>query len=316
MTGARMFLVCGEALFDVFVAEGTTASLRLDGRPGGSPFNVAIGLARLAQPVWLLAGVSTDLLGERLMEVLERERVRTTAVVRFDAPTTLGLIGVGAEGVPRYAFYGERAADRLLTAERLPAIDPAVQVIHIGSYATVVDPGGTAIEELVRGECGRRLIAYDPNVRLNVEPSVGQWRSKIDVLARLVHILKVSDEDLRLLYPDASMDTLAMQWLACGVGLVVMTRGARGAIAWSREAKVEVPGVEVAVVDTVGAGDSFQAAMLARLVETAALDAVRTGVLKADHLTSVLQFAARAAAITCGRRGADMPRRPELGFGG
>jgi fructokinase len=308
-----MFLVCGEALFDVFVAADGADSLRLDARPGGSPFNVAVGLARLGQPVWFLGGVSTDMLGERLVRALVREGVRTEAIERFDAPTTLGLVGVGDDGVPRYAFYGEGASDRRLLAERPPVIDGAVKAIHVGSYATVVEPVASALEALVRRERRSRFIAYDPNVRLNVEPSCERWRAAVDVLSGLAHLVKISDEDVRLLFGDASADSLASRWLGRGAGIVVMTRGPRGAIAWSRDAKVEVPGAAVAVVDTVGAGDTFQSAMLARLAETGGFDAARAGALAGRALRAIVAFAVRAAAITCGRRGADMPRRAELG---
>ena len=172
-----MFLVCGEALFDVFINGNAAAGsdvLTLEAHPGGSPFNVAIGLARLGQRVAFLAGVSHDMLGERLVARLRSEGVDTATVQRLAAPTTLGLIGLDARGVPAYAFYGDGAADRRLDSAALPSLDPAIRAIHLGSYATVVDPTASALETLVRRECGQRLIAYDPNVRLNVEPSVAR----------------------------------------------------------------------------------------------------------------------------------------------
>jgi len=307
-----MFLVCGEALFDVFVQPSDTRAFQLDAHPGGSPFNVAIGLARLGQPVGLLTGVANDLFGKRLARVLADEGVSTASLVRYDAPTTLGFIGLDAAGVPDYAFYGEGAADRLLTPDRLPPLDPAVRAIHLGSYASVVEPVAGAYLELVRLERARCLISYDPNVRLNVEPSKAAWRAKVDEMTALAHLVKISDEDIGLLYGDADPATLAADWLARGVRLVIVTRGAHGASGWTRSGRVDVPGVPVTVADTVGAGDSFQAATLAWLASHDALSAEALGALDGAALAALLGFAARAAAITCSRRGADLARADEL----
>lgn len=310
-----MFIVCGEALFDVFIGGESNRALHLDAHPGGSPFNVAIGLARLAQPVSFLGGIARDMLGDRLIGVLDAEHVGTGMLSRFDAPTTLGMVELSADGVPRYAFYGNGAADRLLTQDHLPALAPDIRAIHLGSYATVVEPVASALETLVRRERVTRLIAYDPNVRLNVEPSVARWRDKVETLAGLAHLVKISDEDAHLLYAGECDDTLALRWLARGAAVVVMTRGGKGASAWSAGGRVDVAAPSITVVDTVGAGDTFQAAMLAWLAENAALDAATLATLSSDRLQALLRFAAEAAAITCSRRGADLPRRSELALG-
>lgn len=307
-----MFLVCGEALFDVFIGDESNKALHLDARPGGSPFNVAVGLARLGQPVAFLSGLARDMLGERLVRTLSQEGVETGLCPLFDAPTTLGMVELDAAGVPRYAFYGNGAADRLLSRDQLPELDEGVRAIHLGSYATVVEPVAGALEALVRREHDRRLIAYDPNIRLNVEPSVARWRERVDVLTGLAHLVKISDEDLHLLYGATDEAALARRWLAGGCGLVVVTRGAAGASAWNAHGRVDVPAPRVATVDTVGAGDTFQAAMLAHLAETGQLDPAALAEMDVEALARLVDFAARAAAITCSRRGADMPRRAEL----
>ncbi|WP_374486440.1 carbohydrate kinase [Zoogloea sp.] len=311
-----MFLVCGEALFDVFINGNAAASsdvLKLEAHPGGSPFNVAIGLARLGQPVSFLAGISRDMLGERLVAKLRSEGVETSTVQRLAAPTTLGLVGLDDQGVPAYAFYGDGAADRRLDIAALPVLDPAIRAIHLGSYATVVEPTAGALETLVRRECGQRLIAYDPNVRLNVEPSLARWHARVDTLSTLAHLIKISDEDVRLLYDDLPPEDFARRMLARGARLVVVTRGADGAIAWTARASVQVPGVPVDLQDTVGAGDTFQAAMLTWLADGGRLSPDALETLGADDIAAMLGYAARAAALTCSRRGADLPRKEEVG---
>lgn len=308
-----MFVVCGEALMDVFAAGDTVAGMALDAQVGGSPFNAAVGLARLAQPVAFLSAVSRGFLGERLMRVLEAEGVDTSAVQRNEAPTTLGLVGLNANRVPSYSFYGEGCADRLLTAEALALLPQGIRAIHLGSYATVVEPIATTLRALVEREHARTLIAYDPNIRLNVEPDLARWRDMVEWMLPRTHLLKISEEDLQLLLPGTSRDAFAANALRRGVKLLVVTRGAEGAEAWTAHARASLPSIQVEVIDTVGAGDTFQAALLAWLAERGRLSALALEALTGTQLQSALGFAARAAAITCSRRGADMPRRSELG---
>ena len=307
-----MFVVCGEALMDVFSAGETATGMALDAQVGGSPFNAAVGLARLGQPVAFFSAVSRGFLGEHLMRALEAEGVDTSAVQRNDAPTTLSLIGLDAHRVPSYSFYGDGCADRQLTIDALASVPKGIRVIHLGSYATVVDPIASTLRALVEREHARALIAYDPNVRLNVEPELARWRDTLKWMLTRTHLLKVSEEDLQLLLPDMSPEEFAADALGHGVKLVVVTRGGEGAVAWTPQVHARAPTVQVEVIDTVGAGDTFQAALLAWLAEQGTLSPASLQRLSSADLESALGFAARAAAITCSRRGADMPRRGEL----
>jgi fructokinase len=307
-----MFIVCGEALFDVFAVGDTPTGIGLDARIGGSPFNVAVGLARLGQRAALLTQVSRGFLGERLMRALAAEGVSTALVQRSDAPTTLSLVGVGADGSPSYAFYGHGCADRLLTLQAIDRLPADVRAIQLGSYAAVVGATAETQRALVERMHRRVLVAYDPNVRLNVEPDLAVWRTQIAWMQRRTHLLKVSEEDLALLHPGVAHADWAHEARAAGVGCVVVTRGARGAEAWNADGHVEVPPVPVKVVDTVGAGDTFQAALLTWLAEHDTLAPDDLAGLPGSALRAALAFAARAAAVTCARRGADLPRRREL----
>ncbi|MEF7616542.1 carbohydrate kinase [Aquincola sp. MAHUQ-54] len=307
-----MFVVCGEALFDVFAAGETPTGLTLDARIGGSPFNVAVGLARLGQPVGFFGGVSTGFLGERLMRALQEEGVDTRCTPRSAARTTLSLVGIDAQGVPSYSFYGDHAADRDVAAEALARVPPEARAFHVGSYATVVEPVASVQRALIEREHGRSLISFDPNIRLNVEPDLGRWHALLDWMLPRTHLLKVSDEDLRLLFPGVAPAELAAQWLARGVALVVVTRGGEGAQGWTAAGTAQAHPVRVDVVDTVGAGDTFQAALLTWLAEQGGLAPEALRAQPPAALAAALAFAARAAAITCSRRGADLPRRSEL----
>ena len=307
-----MLVVCGEALIDVFATGNTSTDVTLHAHAGGSPFNVAVGLARLARPVSFLGAISRDFLGTRLVRVLEQEGVSTGAVVRTDAPTTLSLVALDERGVPAYTFYGTHGADRQLVPHALPARVPGARAFHFGSYSTVVEPTASALRVLVEAERGRSAISYDPNVRLNVEPSLARWTDIVAWMLPRVHLVKVSEEDLGLLFPDEHPDTLAAAWLAQGLRLLVVTRGAQGAVAWTRDLRVEVAAVPTTVVDTVGAGDSFQAALLAWLDAHRLLTDAALASLDRSQVAEMLGFAMAAAAITCSRPGANLPRRDEL----
>ena len=306
-----MFVVCGEALWDLFGVEGDRG-LTFDARIGGSPFNVAVGLARFAQPSALFTGLSTDRLGQRLHDALKAEGVVTGLLVRSARPTTLSIVDVGPDGGPAYSFYGEGAADRAIVDGDLPGLDPAVWGLHAGSYSLAVEPVGSALLALFEREAGRRLLTLDPNVRLKIEPNVAHWRERVERFVRHADLVKVSDEDLDLLFPGEDPAEVAGNWRSLGASLVIVTRGARGAEAFSAAGRVPVPGRLVAVADTVGAGDTFQAALITALAERnlrtrAALDA-----LDSATIAQILEFAVGAAALTCTRRGADLPRRSDL----
>ncbi|MGH6961794.1 MAG: PfkB family carbohydrate kinase, partial [Dongiaceae bacterium] len=169
-----------------------------------------------------------------------------------------------------------------------------------------------AFAALASREARRRLISFDPNVRLNVEPDLEVWRARVQAMAAHADLIKVSGEDLDAMYPGRSVESTMEHWLAAGVRLVVVTRGAEGALAFTERDRVIAAGERVQVVDTVGAGDAFQAALLCALDELGL--ASRAGLEGVDEaaLRRCLSFATRAAAITCTRRGADLPRRREL----
>jgi fructokinase len=280
---------------------------------GGSPFNVAVGVRRLGVDAGFFAGISSDYLGKRLMTVLAEEGVREDFLVHVDAPTTLSMVAVGADGSPQYSFRGEGCADRMLSVEHLPTLDDSVRGLHVGSFSLVVQPIADALLTLVRRESGKRLITFDPNVRLNPAPSIELWRGQVAKFAEHAHIIKVSDEDLELLYPEKDAAAVAEGWLKDNCQWVIMTRGRQGATVFTRALGTwSVAARKVETVDTVGAGDTFQAALIAFLTERGLdVPSALAGVDKAT-LTKMLEFAVAAAAVTCTREGPDLPYRAEV----
>lgn len=308
-----MILVCGEALFDVFLTgDNPRGDVSLDARPGGSPFNVAVGLARLGCATGFFGGLSRDMFGARLSNILMREKVDVSRCPVSDAPTTLAFVELGADGAARYAFRGEGAADRQITARDLPALGDDVTALAFGSYSTVVAPAGEALLALAEREQARRVIVYDPNLRPTVISDLDVWRARFDAFAETATIVKVSDEDLRLLAPGASPREFADAALLQGAALVVITLGGDGALAYGAFGAAEQPALATSVVDTVGAGDTVTAALIAWLDQRGLLARDAIAALDSRHIGEALRFAMRAAAVTCSRRGADLPRSQDL----
>lgn len=309
-----MYLVCGEALFDFFCNPGERNSeLNFKALAGGSPFNVAVGLRRLGVESALFGGISSDYLGQRLRQVLAEEGVSDRYLVASEAPTTMAMVALDAQGSPQYMFRGDGCADRQLLVEHLPALDEQVTGLHVGSYSLVVAPVGDTLLALVERESERRLISLDPNVRLNPAPDIERWRQRIESFAAHAHLIKVSEEDLELLYPGVSPLTSIERWLAGRCQVVFLTRGNAGASVFSRQhGRWSVPARQVVTQDTVGAGDTFQAAIIAYLVQHGLDSPAGLAALSREALAAMLDFAVKAAALTCSRVGPQLPYRHEL----
>ena len=312
-----MYLVCGEALFDFFSEEGAggkASKVNYTAIAGGSPFNVAVGLRRLGIEAGLFGGLSSDFLGRRLLQVLRDEGVSEDYLVEFAAPTTLAMVAVGANGSPQYSFRGEGCADRQLQVSHLPQLGDNVRGLHVGSFSLVVQPIGDTLLSLVQRESGKRLISLDPNVRLNPQPDIQLWRDRVAELVRHADLIKVSDEDLHLLYPGQSPESVLQGWLQHRCQLVFLTRGGDGASVFSRQhGNWSQPAVDVVMADTVGAGDTFQAALIAWLTEHQLDSVAGLQQLSREQINAMLGFAIRAAALTCTKTGPDLPYRQQLG---
>jgi fructokinase len=309
-----MILVCGEALIDLFVGRPSGAGLLSDAVPGGSPFNVAIGIARLGGRVGFLSKVSSDFFGQYLLRRLAEAGVDTSFVVASDRATTLSVVVTAPDGQPQYAFYGEGAADRSLLASELPAVLPdEVSAIAIGSYTLAIDPVAAAIEQLVKRESARRVISIDPNLRPRVIGDVAAWRPRFERLLTHCGVAKASVEDLEHLYGrGADPHAVAADWMARGPRLVVFTRGDSGAIAFHGADVLELPGRKVDVIDTVGAGDTFHGALLVSLEEQRLLAPDAIGGAPPTAIARAVHFAIMASSITCSRQGADLPTRADV----
>ena len=282
-------------------------------RPGGSPMNVAIGLARLEQPTAFVGRLSDDPIGTRLRRHLERSAVDLRHVVRAADPSTIALVELSG-GQAQYQF-SLRGADFQWSAAELAFLPAGAQAVHFGSLASWLPPGDSAIAAAVgrlRGE-GSVLISYDPNVRPSLLPDVSAARRKVEESVRLAHVVKASLEDLAWLYGTLSAESVASRWLELGAEMAVITAGPDGATVWTRrQAPVTRPAFPVPLVDTVGAGDAFMSGLLDAIARRGLLaPASLADVGDAATLAGIIDDASLIAGITVSRPGADPPRRAD-----
>lgn len=308
-----MILVTGEALIDLLPRDVDGQSL-LKPVPGGSPFNVALALGRLGVPVRFLCRMSRDAFGTRLVKTLEESGVGLEWCRRTEALSTLGFVTLNPETRgAEYAFYTQDTAGCSLAPADLPTPLPdVVEALHVGSFSLAIEPSGSTVERLVLEHARERLVSYDPNIRPFLVPDRDSFMVRHRAISARADIIKLSEEDLEWLHPGVPLDVVAAEYLAGWTELVVVTRAEDGAAAYTREHFVECEPSPVEVIDTVGAGDTFQAALLCWLREQGRL--TRSGVagLEYQDLEQMLEFAGRAAAVTCAREGCQPPWRKEL----
>ncbi|MFK7861289.1 MAG: carbohydrate kinase [Granulosicoccus sp.] len=315
-----MFMSCGDALVDLFghqaggAAENSPGEVALSGHVGGSPLNVAVGLARLGNSAAYLCKNSSDFMGQRIVHYLRANNVDTAWVVPTELNSTLAMVQTNVDGSANYAFYTDNTADVSLHIGELPnSLPDELAVLNFASYSTAVNPTRATLLALAQREQATRVIAYDPNLRPSIEPDMDIWRESFGQFRQCASFLKASDEDIRtLLGSDASLENFAADAISSGVDVVVVTEGEAGATiyAGNGESARSAP-IRINVVDTVGAGDTFQCSSLHYLKAQGHIEG--NSVKSSDiDLQALVDFAATAAAITCSRRGADLPTLNEV----
>ncbi|SDF64319.1 fructokinase [Pseudonocardia oroxyli] len=311
-----MIAVAGEALVDVVPAP---ADGYFEFAPGGSPANVAVGLSRLGVPARMLARLGTDLLGRRLRAHLQDNGVDLTHAVEATEPSSLAIVEVSADGVADYDFRIDGTADWQWTAAELTGAFDDVVAVHSGSLALTQEPGASVLRAALAKAAATATISYDPNARPRLMGDAAGVLPGVYELLGVSDVVKVSDEDLRWLLPGTPPGEVLDDWLTRGPALVAITLGGDGVLAGtSAGLRTTAPGRAVDVVDTVGAGDSFSAALLAGLAGRGLLGAARRAALREVEplvLDEILEEAVTASSITCSRRGAQPPTRSELDRG-
>lgn len=317
-----MILCCGEALIDMIPTPTTPLATtggddvgRMGYVPhsGGAIFNTAIALGRLGVKTGMLSGVSSDLFGDQLGAALTASHVDTSHIVRSDRPTTLAFVNL-VDGHATYTFYDENSAGRMLNPEDLPTVSADVSALYFGGISLACEPGAEAYATLAAHQGAGRVVMLDPNIRPGFVDDVSRYRARLEAMIGLADIVKVSDEDLDWLVPGPDALSNKVGMLGCsGRAIVIVTRGRHGATAYLASGdEISVPANPVEIVDTVGAGDTFNAGVLARLSELGFLTKDALIGATSAQIGEALSFGAKVAAVTVSRAGANPPWATEL----
>ncbi len=305
-----MILCCGEALLDMLPRQTAVGEAVFAPHAGGSVFNTAIALGRLGAKVGFFSGISDDLFGAMLVQGLSRSGVDCSVTHRSSRPTTLAFVRL-VDGQATYAFYDENTAGRMLSIDDLPALTDE-NALFFGGISLMAEPCGTAYETLALQASAKRVVMLDPNIRPDFIADEQAYRGRITRMIAAADIVKLSDDDLRWLEGPGEIADLAAGLLHRGPSLICITEGARGATGYTRAGATFVAARKVDVVDTVGAGDTFNAGVLASLDDAGALTNSAVRDLPETLVEQALSLGVRAAAVTVSRAGANPPCRNEL----
>jgi fructokinase len=311
---AVVILCSGEALIDMLprhLDDGSEVFLPV---PGGALFNTAVALGRLGEEASFLSGISTDIFGEKLIACLEESGVGTDYCVRSPRPTTLAFVTLKG-GNAQYSFVDENTAGRMLEPSDLPSLPASIQAFHFGAISLIPEPCGATFEALMARHHETSVMSLDPNIRPGFVTDETAYRGRLLRMIGMSDIVKVSEEDLAWLDPKGDFDALSRAWVDAGVSIVALTKGADGVRSVTRSLDITVPSKPVTVVDTVGAGDTFNAGFLASLRKQGALQKQDLTSMDEDTLRTALEFAAVVAAVVVSRAGANPPWLREVEAG-
>jgi fructokinase len=307
-----MLLSCGDALIDFLPVKAADGREALVPVAGGSCLNIAVGMARLGAPTAFLGGISTDLFGRMIAGHASASQVELRYATRSADQTTLAFVRT-IDGEPQYAFYDVGTASRNWIYRRGSIPFEGIDAVHVGSTTLIHEKTAAetlAMIEEARGSC---TVSFDPNCRPSLVAHKASYVARMQAFAAAANIVRMSDVDFEFLYGGSDHAAQAQALIAAGASLVVITRGSNGAQAWHRQAgAIDVKAPAVETVDTVGAGDSFQAALLFALRAIGRIEANSLAQANSGELRRALSFAASCAAFTCGRVGADPPRQADV----
>ena len=308
-----MILCCGEALIDMIPAPTTADRDGFVPYAGGAIFNTSIALGRLGIRTGMLTGLSSDMFGQQLSDALQASHVDTSHVITSARPTTLAFVQL-QDGHASYSFFDENSAGRMLSTDDLPEVSGEVSSLYFGGISLACEPGASTYAALLEREGSTRAVMIDPNIRTTFIEDADLYRDRLDRMIALADIVKVSDEDLNWIIPDPlSLDEKIKRVQAKGPSVVILTRGGDGATGFLADGtEVNVPARRVEIVDTVGAGDTFNAGVLAKLSTLGMLQKTELKTLSPEAMTEALEYGARVAAITVSRAGANPPWAEEL----
>ena len=306
-----MILCCGDALIDMLPVTDATGTPAFAPATGGAVFNTAIALGRMGTDVWFCSGISTDIFGTALCAGLKAAGVEFRHVIFSDRPTTLAFVTL-RDGQARYTFYDENTAGRMITTQDMPLLGPETRALFFGGISLAAEPAAGTYATFLTHNAASRVVMLDPNIRPSFIRDTASYRTRLSAMIARSDIVKLSDEDLHWLQGPGTLADLARTMLSMGPKLVLITEGAKGAHGYFGAHHVFEPAQKVVVVDTVGAGDTFNAGVLTALARTERLEKSAIAALDAPMVAQMLRLGNAAAAITVSRVGANPPFAHEI----
>ena len=307
-----MIICAGESLIDMVSFRGEA---EYTPHVGGSNFNSSIALGRLGADTYYFGAVSNDSYGELIESKLRHSKVKEDFVIKTNRPTTLAYADV-IDGIAEYTFVDEHSAGRLLDSSSLkPFLDGVkkAKALLVGGISLQAEPCGSSWQSFIEEVAGHLPIYFDANVRPDFIENKQAYLARFIELTHKVDILKISDEDYRYLFGAQDINEVSKSWLDNGIKLVILTLGSEGSkVINGNGNKVFAESLNVDVVDTIAAGDTFNAGFLLNLDEQDLLDRDSLNTIKNDQLTQALSFANKVASITVTRKGANPPWHEEL----
>mgnify|MGYP000480579443 FL=1 len=308
-----MIICCGEALIDMIPVINDNGEISLMPKSGGAVFNTALALGRLGASTGFISGLSHDLFGKQLTDYLHSSKVDTSLAVNSNRPTTLAFVEL-TNGQASYTFYDENTAGRMLEPDDLPTIPNEVNTLFFGGISLISEPAADFYAALAVNESQSKMIVMDPNIRAGFITNEQRYRDRLNRIIAHTDMLKVSDEDLDWIIPsELTVDEKVAQISGMGPTIVLLTKGSDGAAAYiNGRLAAEVPAQKAEVVDTVGAGDTFNAGVMAQLTKEGLVTKDQLANVSHEQLERALAYGAQVAAVTVSRAGANPPWASEL----
>ncbi|MCK5155950.1 MAG: carbohydrate kinase [Spirochaetales bacterium] len=309
-----MIITIGEALIDfIYIDEGSSQVYKPV--PGGSPMNTAVALSRLDVPTAFISGISTDMFGKMLTKHLSGNGVDISAAIPKDNPTTLAFAKI-VKGKAEYAFFANGSADRSITeleiASSIDKLSAEPSCFQIGSISLLMEPGASGIYNFIRTRNALVPVSFDPNIRPSLVEDGESYIERLEALFRLSDIVKISDEDLEWMFPDLSFESAAAEILKYGVSVCVVTAGKNGVHWFSHGIHEFLAARDITITDTIGAGDTFHAGLLAFFYWSGNLTREKLKSITPETAVTALKYASTAAEINCCRQGTNPPQAAEL----
>ena len=306
-----MILCCGECLIDMLPRKSEEHEECFAPHAGGAVFNTAVALGRLGADAGFFSGISNDLFGDVLADALAKSNVDHRFAKRSDRPTTLAFVRL-VDGHASYAFYDENTAGRMITKADLPTLPDDVNALFFGGISLVAEPAADAYAAFMHQEAAHRVCMIDPNIRPSFIADEPRYRARVSSMMQSADIIKISDEDLAWLAAGRADDDVVAELIANGTRLVCVTQGAKGITAHTAKGQIFVPATKASVIDTVGAGDTFNAGLLHGLEQGGLLSKAALADIAPEDVADAIAFGAKVAAITVSRAGANPPWASEL----